>query len=127
MIVADTDILIDTLKGHEPSASRVSEAIQAGILATTVVTVFELMSGAKTDSAKTATEALLAAIRVLDLDEQSSHRAAEFRRGLEREGRKIGLADYLIAGICDVHSATLWTRNIRHFDRVEGLRVESLD
>lgn len=127
MIVADTDILIDTLNGYEPSASRVSEAIEAGILTTTAVTVFELMSGAKSKRAAAAVEALLGAMRVLVFDSQAGHQAAKFRRRLEREGRKIGLADYLIAGICHTHSATLWTRNTRHFDRIEELRVESLD
>ena len=42
MIIADTDVLIDTLKGKEPSASRVIEELVKGQLATTTITVFEL-------------------------------------------------------------------------------------
>lgn len=125
MIIADTDVLIDALKGQEPGRGRVAEAIQSGALATTAITVFELMAGAKSESARASIDALLTPLRILNLDDLASQRAAEFRRRLERDGRKIGLADYLIAGICHSHAATLLTRNLKHFERIEELRVEA--
>ena len=38
-------------------------------------------------------------------------------------GKGIGTADYLIAGMCLAHGATLLTRNLKHFERVPGLRI----
>ena len=125
MRVADSDVLIDALRGHEPMASRVADGIRSGSLATTSVSAFELLSGAKRDAERERVEALLGALPILGLDEQSAARAAVVRRALEAGGVKIGMADYLIAGICLVRSATLLTRNLKHFQRVEGLILES--
>ncbi len=44
MIVADSDVLVDALRGREPYASRIAEALEADSLATTVVSAFELSS-----------------------------------------------------------------------------------
>lgn len=47
MIVADSDVLIDFLGGREPAAGRVTREIESGNLWTTVITRFELLSGAR--------------------------------------------------------------------------------
>ncbi|GMR22979.1 MAG: type II toxin-antitoxin system VapC family toxin [Acidobacteriota bacterium] len=125
MIVVDTDVLIDSLNGKNPSSDRVSREIQSGTLATTTITVFELFSGAKTGRARDAVEKLLWALRVIPLDEESGATAAAIRRELEGRGTTIGMADYLIAGICRARSLPLLTRNRSHFERVTGLRVEA--
>ena len=125
MIVVDTDVLIDSLNGKNPSSDRFSREIQSGMLATTTVTLFELLSAAKTRRARDAVEMLLSAIRILPLDEESGATAAAIRRELEGRGTTIGMADYLIAGICRARSLPLLTRNRSYFERVTGLRVEA--
>jgi predicted nucleic acid-binding protein len=52
MIVADSDVLIDALRGREPAKGRIAQEIEKGALATTSVSVFELLSGARTASAR---------------------------------------------------------------------------
>jgi len=125
VIVADSDVLIDFLRGRQPAA-RVSAAIAAGTLATTAISAFELRSGARTTKETAATEGLLAGLSVLPFDARASEAAAECRRKLEAEGRTIGMADYLIAGICISRAAVLLTRNRRHFDRIPQLAVDFL-
>ena len=125
MMVVDTDVLIDSLNGKNPSSDRVSREIQSGTLATTTITVFELLSGAKTGRARDSVEKLLKAVRILPLDEESGATGAAIRRELEGRGTTIGMADYLIAGICRSRSLPLLTRNRSHFERVPGLRVET--
>jgi tRNA(fMet)-specific endonuclease VapC len=123
VIVADTDVLIDALRGREPAARRVAVEIEAGRLATTVISAFELLSGARQPGERQRIEDLLAGMAVVPLDARSGAVAAELRRELEGRGESIGLADYLIAGICVGRSVSLMTRNRRHFDRIPGLRL----
>ena len=127
MIVADTDVLIDALRGREPVAQRIAEEVENGALATTVLSAFELLGGSGEEAERRKVEDLLAALRILALDSEATVIAATLRRELEARGETIGLADYLIAGICLSHSASLLTRNRRHFDRVPGLRLAPVD
>jgi predicted nucleic acid-binding protein len=123
LIVADTDVLIDALRGRSPMAERIGLELETGGLATTAVSAFELRSGAKSEEAVGAIETLLAAMTILPFDEGAAERAARARRELESAGTPIGMADYMIAGTCLAHSAILLTRNRKHFDRVPGLAL----
>jgi tRNA(fMet)-specific endonuclease VapC len=127
LIVADTDVLIDFLSNHEPVASQVASGIAAPAgLATTVVSRFELLAGARSGKQERTVRQLLDALSFLDLDSRGADRAAQVRRDLERAGASIGMADSLIAGIVLRHGGQLLTRNRRHFARVEGLRLAPL-
>jgi tRNA(fMet)-specific endonuclease VapC len=125
MMVADTDVLIDFLNGKSPAADRVALELGVG-LKTTVITRFELLSGARGRQAMLVKE-LLDAIGVLSLGCEEADRAAEVRRELEQTGVSIGMADSLIAGIVLSHGAMLLTRNRKHFERVNGLKLGSLE
>lgn len=123
MILADTDVLIDFLRGHEPTAGRVAAAIEGRVLRTTAVTVFELLAGVRSRPQESAVRTLLAAVPDFPLDTPAAERAAAVRRQLEGAGQAIATADSLIAGIALVRGCALLTRNRRHFERVEGLRL----
>jgi len=124
VIVADTDVLIDFLSGHEPVASRVASAIAAEAgLVTTAVSRFELLAGARSGKQERAVRQLLEALSILDLDSRGADCAAQVRRDLDRAGAPIGMADSLIAGIVLRYGGRLLSRNRRHFERVEGLRL----
>ncbi len=125
MIVADTDVLVDYLRGMSPIADRVAAEINRG-LATTAVTAFELWSGSLGSERRwRAVEALLAAVKILPLDAGSAREAASVRHELQERGTPIGMADSLIAGICRSNSAALLSRNRKHFERVPGLALVS--
>ena len=126
MIVADSDVLIDALRGRSPAAERIDLELGTGSLATTAITALELRSGARSARASDRIETLLAALPILPFDEDSAGRASEVRRALESAGEPIGMADYLIAGICLARSAILLTRNRAHFERVPGLALGRL-
>ena len=122
MFIADTDVLIDFLRGAG-EAERIVIELGAGRLCTTAITAFELWAGSKSPQQVAAVECLLAAVTVLPLDVSSARRAGEVRRDLERAGRTIGMADSLIAGIALNHDAILITRNREHYERVPGLNL----
>ena len=126
MIVADSDVLIDGLRGRDPVAGRVALELETGSLATTVVSAFELLSGARTPRELDKVQTLLAALTILPLDERAARTAGRLRREFESSGRGIGTADYLIAGICLERSAILLTGNQDHFGRIDGLTLGRL-
>jgi tRNA(fMet)-specific endonuclease VapC len=123
MIVADSDFLIDALRGRDPARKRIELELRAGGLATTAITAFELRSGARTARESEKVETLLAALSILPFDDDCAIEAAEVRHQLEKRGEKIGMADYLIAGTCIARGAVLLTHNRAHFSRVTGLQL----
>jgi len=127
VIIADSDVLIDALRGRPSARARIAEALAAGTLATTAVTAFELRSGADSDRARAAIGLLLAPLEIFPFDQAAAGAAARIRRDLESNGQPIGMADYMIAGICLVRSAALLTRNRAHFGRVSGLVVVAVE
>jgi tRNA(fMet)-specific endonuclease VapC len=122
-IVADTDVLIDFLAGHEPSASRVALELERGSLRTTAVTRFELLAGARNARQEATVRRLLDAVPTLPLDARAADTAAALGRSMEKRGTPIGKGDCLIAGIVVAADGILLTRNVRHFEHVEGLRL----
>jgi tRNA(fMet)-specific endonuclease VapC len=120
--IADTDVLIDYLAGKGES-DAVERLLQLGALRTTVISRFELLSGARSPKQLAVLMRLLAAVPSLELDDFAADAASEIRRSLERSGAGIGMADSLIAGIALRHGGALLTRNRRHFERVPGLTL----
>lgn len=122
MTIADTDVLIDYLAG-KGEADTVERLLRRGALRTTVISRFELLSGAQNPKQLALLVQLLGAVPSLELDDAAADAASEIRRSLERSGNGIGMADSLIAGIVTCNGGTLLTRNRRHFERVPGITL----
>lgn len=125
-MIADSDVLIDTLNGIEPIASRIRKAINDDDLEITAVSVFEVLVGARTEPEREEVRNLLAEALVFPVDLLAADRAAEVDRQLRTQGIRLATGDTLIAGICLHRQLRLLTRNRRHFDRVPGLVVEEI-
>ena len=125
MIVADTNVLIDYLGGHNPAADRITRELEHGQLTTTAVNRFEILAGVRGVRQEKIVRDLLAALPTLTLDERAADLAARVRRALEKTGAPIGMGDSLIAGIVLANDGVLLTRNRRHFERVEGLTLST--
>ena len=122
LVVADTDLLIDFLRGKGPGAPLVRELIVDHRLRVTAITAFELRVGA--DFLERRDDILrLVQSRTFPLDPGSALRAGEVAATLRAAGQDIGMADCLQAGICLKFDLPFATRNRRHFTRVEGLRL----
>ena len=123
MIVADTDVLIDFLRGHAVVADRIAMEIEKGLM-TPGVSEFELWAGA-TGSKKREEklEALLGGLTILPLDSSGARMAAEIQDAEKGRGRTMHVADSLIAGICINNRAVLLTRNKKHFESVSALTL----
>jgi tRNA(fMet)-specific endonuclease VapC len=126
LVAVDTDLLIDFLRGRGAGVAAVRTLLSERRLRLTAVSAFELRVG--TDFLERRPEILrLFRSRTLSFDLQAGLRAGEVASVLARTGRPIGMADCLQAGICLRHDLPFMTRNRKHFDRVEGLKLVDLD
>ncbi|MEK6607911.1 MAG: PIN domain-containing protein, partial [Myxococcota bacterium] len=123
----DTNALSEILrKRPDPAFLTRLRAIPAESLHTSSICVFELRLGAALRGGRLweRVEAdVLPRVRVLPLGRDEAIRAGEVWAGLQRAGQPIGLEDVLIAATALVRDLTVVTGNVRHFDRVPGIRV----
>jgi tRNA(fMet)-specific endonuclease VapC len=123
MMIADSDVLIDFLRGRGDWARRIARELESRSFATTAVTAFEIRSGARTSRQKKAVDTLLEAMTILPFGPEEARIASEIRQQVESRGQPIGMADYMIAAVCIAAGGVLLTRNRKHFERVEGLKL----
>lgn len=134
MIHLDATFLVDLLREQRREqfgpASACLESLPDGeVLAVSVHVVCELMAGALSARAP-ATEAERVA-RLCDalVVQYPDHRfAGEYGRLLSRihaEGSTVPTMDLLIGTAAILDQAPLITRNVRHFSRIPGLKVDA--
>ena len=126
LVVADTDLIIDFLRGSEPGASKVQHWLEERRLRLTAVTAFELRLGADFIGRRAQIDMLLHR-RALPLDALGALEAGKLSVALRAEGRGIDVKDSLQAGVCLRFDLPFATRNLRHFERVPGLRLEPME
>lgn len=130
MVVLDTDFIVAVLR-NDPAARKKLEQYEEGNqpLCITSITVFELLRGVyrgdKQDIRRAELVAVIRSVFVIELSYLDADAAAQFDADLAKRGTPIGELDLLIAGICMMTKKTLITRNIKHFAKVKGLRVET--
>lgn len=125
LIVADSDLIIDWLRGRGPGRSAIRRWIDQDRLRVTAITAFELRLGADFVQRGELIDSLLQR-RLLPLDAGAAMEAARAHADLLRKGEGISVADSLQAGICLRFRLTLASRNRRHFERIDGLTLVDL-
>lgn len=129
LYLVDTDWVIHHMNGVRRVTSRLAEVEPDG-LGLSIVSLAELYEGVARSSDRVASERilddLLAGVDVVDLDEEACRIFGRERSRLRAEGNLIGDLDLLIGSTALRHGLTLLTNNRRHFERIEGLTVESV-
>lgn len=122
LVVVDTDLVIDFLRGKGPGVRLVRELITQHRIRFSAITAFELRVG--TDfHARHADIMRLLGSRTFPLDAACALSAGSVAADLRGRGQPIGFADCLQAGTCLRYDLPLATRNRRHFERVAGLEL----
>lgn len=121
LIVADTSVLIDTLRGV-PAAREAIIAARDGHheLTASVLTKTELLSGMRSPE-KTVTRQLVNAITWVAVTDEIAEAAGELGRAYRNSHHGIGVVDYVIAATVEHLGAQLWTLNLKHFPMFPGL------
>jgi tRNA(fMet)-specific endonuclease VapC len=68
----------------------------------------------------------IAPLSILNIDEETCKIFGKERGRLRAAGLMIGDCDLLIGATALRHNLTLLTNNRRHFERIEGLRLEAV-
>jgi predicted nucleic acid-binding protein len=98
-----------------------AEAERHELLAASPLTRIELSIGMRPQE-QAATDALVAALAWLPVDEEVVEEADRLARRYGRSHSGIDAVDYSIAASAIVHKLDLWTLNVRHFPMFDGLR-----
>ncbi len=127
----DTNVLSELVR-KKPSREVVFRLrqLRGKKLTTSAVCVLELRHGTARHPQggrlwQRLSETVLSRVEVLPLGEEEARDAGDLLATLEKRGMTIGLEDVLIGATARTHGLTLATRNVRHFDRIDGLKVES--
>ena len=131
MYLFDTDVISHIFKPH-PSVSlmkRIGRLAQHEQFISTI-TISEIVYGAMKSERveyhlKNLEEILLPSVNIVGFDAKSAYICGRIRAGLEKKGMPLSLADLEIAAIAMANELTLITGNTKHFQRIEGLRMEN--
>lgn len=127
--LVDTDWVIDHFNRVGAVTQRLQELQRQG-LAVSIISVAELWEGVHFSKNPERSQATLeefpSGVVVLGIDDEICKRFGQMRGSLRGQGKIVGDFDLLIASSALRHNLTLLTNNRRHFEGIEGLRMESV-
>lgn len=126
MILLDTNVVIAFFNGNKTVLERIQAQIDRITLSTLVIA--ELDYGAKaSQNAKENLEKLdrfIDIVRVVPFNLECAKTFGSIKSKLRKLGKPTGEMDALIAATAMAHKAVLITGNRKHFENIEGLKVE---
>jgi predicted nucleic acid-binding protein len=122
----DTNIVIYVLKGHEIVKKNLLKHFHDPI-SISVITLMELYYGAyksqKWESNLAKIRALENSIEIISLGKESVEIFGIQKAKLEKSGIPLDDFDLIQAACAMTHNFILVTNNIKHFERIEGLKL----
>ena len=127
MILFDTDICIEILRGNKKILKRRSE--YPGEVGITFMTVAELFYGAENSAYATENrllvERFILSILVVHTDISILKRFGAIKADLKKESQLLPDADIFIASTTLEKAEALITGNTKHFERIGGLKINN--
>lgn len=116
----DSDILVEYLR-NQPQAIDYIDSLE-GELLTSVITVAELIAGARNQTERKSIELFLSAMIVIAIDYAIARQGGLYRQQY-KQSHGTGLDDALIAATAEQTGAVLVSFNQRHFPMITNLLV----
>ena len=124
--ILDSDILIYFLKGEKEVIKKVL-SLQNDELYITIINYTELLYGIynsnKISQNKEKILSFLDNFKILQFDKNASEIFAKLKAKLKKQGKIIADMDLMIASIAISNKAILYTNNLKHFNRIDGLKI----
>lgn len=128
-MILDSTFLIDVLRGSSDVTELIEDVDASATPFVSAVTVMELHEGIcladATEDERANVRQLLTDLNELPFDRECAVRAGRINADLVASGEPIDETDVMIAATALVHDYPVVTRNVDHFDRIDGLAVRS--
>src|SRR4051794_8465484 len=113
MILVDTSVLVDHLRGRPEARAALSRSVTAGqLLVGSVLTKVELLAGMRSDE-RGPTRALFSALEWLPVTEGIADHAGALARQYRQCQPAIDVVDYVLAATAQSCGAEIWTLNVK--------------
>lgn len=127
MYCVDTDIIIEYLRGNKKIIDKIENVGDKITLSS--ITMLELHFGAcisdrKEERLKQIKE-LMEQFKILDFNADAFVNFGLIKSNLVKKGISLDNFDLCIASLALSHNKILITNNIKHFKRIEGLKIEN--
>lgn len=131
-MILDTSFLLDLKDGHQEAFEKATEMYDAGIAQRVAMpTVWELHYGAvfsRSEDERRRVRNLLGMYPLVSIDKSIALRAGELLAEADRNaGGDSGVdnEDGVIAAVADLYGEPVLTDNVRHFERLPGIHIET--
>lgn len=128
MYLLDTDIVIYSLKGHSTVKKNLERNLQE-TLKISIITLMELYYGAyksqKVVSNLGKIKRIEDAIEIISLGRESAEIFAMLKADLQKTGTPLDDFDLILAACALSYGLILVTNNVKHFKRIQGLKLEN--
>lgn len=129
-MILDTTFLIDLMNKDEDAQHKAEVISNSGISSyISAVTIFELHSGlarsGKSSSEQNKIRAALDQQNIIAVDSTIAEKAGDIHGTLITQGKTIGSFDCVIAATALLNGETVLTRNVKDFERIAGLKIET--
>jgi tRNA(fMet)-specific endonuclease VapC len=128
MYLLDTDIIIYSLKGHSAVKKNLERNLHAA-LKISIVTLMELYYGAYKSQKVTSNLGKIRlienSVEIISHGRESAEIFAMLKADLEKAATPLDDFDLILAACALSHDLVLVTSNVRHFKRIQGLKLEN--
>jgi tRNA(fMet)-specific endonuclease VapC len=131
-VIVDTNVLIRIMQDDELATRKVADLEDRRVpLRLSSVSQFELYHSVErvADSAERRRniEAVIDSKPVYPADDAVMKKAGRIDGRLTSDGRAIGMGDAVIGATALVHEEPVLTENVDHFERIDGLDIETYE
>lgn len=121
LVLVDTDVLIDVLRGYAPAVSFLRDYSERIIVSAIVVAeLYAGVRGAKDEAEQTALENLLELFRTVPVRGDIARLGGLYFRDYG-PSHGVSLPDALVAATAVLEGAALKTLNVKHYPMFEGI------
>jgi len=120
----DSDILIGYLKNIE-ECRNLLDKIDDKDKSTSIINIGEILEGFPENKYQQFRE-FVETFTIWGLNWEEMREFAKLRAELRKQGNLIDNMDLLVAATCLVNKLTLITGNVKHFQRIPGLKIKKI-
>jgi tRNA(fMet)-specific endonuclease VapC len=127
--LVDTDILSFYFKGDPKVIQKFNDYLREfDVINISIITYYEILGGLKFKKAEKKIKEFEEFVNnntIIHISEESAKISGDIYADLRQKGITIGTSDILIAGIAIENELTLNTNNERHYEPIQGLKIEN--